>query len=58
MCVLCIVANDIDELKEKYLDKHVTRCFIVNDESVLVNGFISSVMGEFGEEIYIPCGLR
>ena len=53
-----IVENDIDELKEKYLDKHVTRCFIVNDESVLVNGFISSVMGEFSEEIYIPCGLR
>ena len=40
------VENDIDELKEKYLDKHVTRCFIVNDESVLVKGFISSVTWE------------
>ena len=45
-CLFYLLENDFDELKEKYLDKHVIRCFVVYDESVLVKGFIRSVTCE------------
>ena len=40
------VENDIDELKEKYLNKMVTRSFVINDTTVVVRGIINRVVWE------------
>ena len=36
LSVLCVCVRDIDELKEKYYLDTLTRCFVVDDEMMIV----------------------